>query len=224
VQLATERATIESMAPRLASLHPAALDALDRRLASLPPGGSLEACVKVERELGIGWAIGQLRKMNDQDPWKDRVLAPYVMNEGAPQPGKLDALVAAAGGTRQGALGQFELLLGYYDEVGKAIALPRDEFRAKLAELEKRTEGNAFAAATLPAMARVYDNDAAGRTRLTMLRAAVAVLRGGPEKARGFTDATGSPLEYRPAPGGFELTSKVIEKDKPVTLKVGGKQ
>jgi hypothetical protein len=73
-------------------------------------------------------------------------------------------------------------------------------------------------------MSRFYDVEAAGRTRLTLLRAAVAVLRGGPDKAAQFKDSTGSPIEYQEAPDGFELRSKVTDKDKPVTLKVGGRR
>src|SRR5204863_5448781 len=49
VQLMVERATIENLAPHLGALDAAALEALDKRLASLPTGGSLEACLRVER-------------------------------------------------------------------------------------------------------------------------------------------------------------------------------
>ena len=224
VQLAVERAAIENLAPHLGALDAASLEALDRRLASLPPGGSLEACVRVERDLGTGWSIRELRKMNDQDPWKDRVLTPYSFNEGGPQPAKVEALAAAAGGTREGALKQFESLLPYLDELDRMIKLPRDPFRAKLADLEQRIKGNAFAEAALPAMGRFYDNDAAGRARLTMLRAASAVLRGGPDRLKQFKDPYGGTFDYQPTDDGFELRSKVTEKDQPVVLKVGGKR
>jgi hypothetical protein len=70
----------------------------------------------------------------------------------------------------------------------------------------------------------VYDKDAAGRTRLTMLRAAVAVVRGGPKRAGEFKDASGAPLEYHAMAEGFELRSKVLDEDKPVTLIVGGRR
>ena len=224
VQLMVERSTIETLAAGLAGADPAALEALDRRLAALPQGGSLAACMRVERDLGTGWAIRELQKMDDAGPWKDRVLGPYSFNEGGPQPAKIEALAAAAGGTRQGALKQFEALTPYYDELDTIIKLPRDQFRARLDALQKRAAGNPFVEATLPAMGRVYDNDAAGRTRLTMLKAAVAILRGGPERAKEFKDAAGAALEYHQAPGGFELRSSVVEKDMPVVLKVGGKR
>ena len=73
-------------------------------------------------------------------------------------------------------------------------------------------------------MNRLYDKEAAGRTRLIMLRAAVAALRGGPEKVSQFKDASGTPLEYSATADGFEVRSKVVDNDQPVVLKVGGKR
>jgi hypothetical protein len=224
VQLNVEGAAINTLAPHLGALDPAALDALDRRLAALPPGGSIQACLKVERESFLDWAIAELRGMNDQDPWKERVLAPLAMGESeTPDKNKMDAAVQASGGTRQGLLKQFESLRAYYDEVGAIVTLPREQFRSKLADIEKRTEANPMARSVIPTMGKVYDKDAAGRTRMTLLKAAIAVVRGGPEKARDFKDASGAAVEYQAAGDSFELRTKVVDEDKPVTLKVGGK-
>ena len=224
VQLAVERNAIETLAPHLGGLDAAALDALDRRLASLPPGGSLEACMKVEREAFLDWAIGHLRRMNDQDPWKERVLGPFAADESGQGRAQVDAAVAAAGGTRAGVLKQLEALRAHYEQIPPIARLPREQFRAKLAELEKQSEANPFATLVLPTMAKVYDRDAAGRTRMTMLKAAIAVVRDGPERAKEFKDAAGAPLEYQATGDGFELRSKVVDEDKPVMLKVGGKR
>ena len=224
VQLAVERNAIETLAPHLAGLDAASLDQLDRRLAALPPGGSLEACMRVEREAFLDWAIGHLRQMNDQDPWQERVLGPFAADPSGQGKAQVDAAVAAAGGTRQGVLKQFEALRAYYEQVPPIARLPREQFRAKLADLEKRSEDNPFAKLVLPTMGKVYDRDAAGRTRFTMLKAAIAVARGGPDRAKEFKDAAGAPLEYHAADDGFELRSGVIDQDKPVTLKVGGRE
>jgi hypothetical protein len=223
VQLNVEATAVNTLATHLAGLDAATLDALDRRLAALPPGGSLEACVKVERESFLDWAIATLRQMKDQDPWKQRVLGPLAMNEAGKEQEKIDAAVAASGGTREGVLKQLESLRSYYEYMDRIVTLPREQFRAKLAEIEKRVESNPIGKAVVPTMGKVYDRDAAGRTRMTLLKAAIAVARGGPGKARDFKDAGGAPIKYQAAPGGFELRSKVVEDDKPVTLKVGGK-
>jgi hypothetical protein len=224
VQLAVERTAIEAVALHLAGLDPAALDQLDKRLASLPPGGTLEQCMRVERDSFLEWAVSHLRRMTDQDPWKERVLGPFAANESQGSKDKVDKVVAACGGTREGVLRQFEAMRPFYEEMGRILRLPRDEFRAKFAELQERAKGNPVAAEVLPSMTKVYDRDAAGRTRMTMLRAAIAVVRGGPDKARDFNDAAGNPLEYTATADGFELRSKVVDDEKPVTLKVGGKR
>jgi hypothetical protein len=224
VQLAVERTAIEAVAPHLAGLDPAALDRLDKRLASLPPGGTLEQCMAVERDSFLEWAVSHLRQMNDQDPWKERVLGPFTANESQQEKDKIDRVVAACGGTREGVLRQFEAMRPLYEELGRILRLPRDEFRAKFADLQERAKSNPVAAEVLPSMTRVYDRDAAGRTRMTLLRAAIAVVRNGPDKARDFKDAAGNPPEYAATADGFELRSKVVDDDKPVTLKVGGKK
>ena len=224
VQLAVERAAIENLSPHLGALDAATLDALDRRLAAVPPGGSIDACMKVERESFLDWAIGHLRQMNDQDPWKQKVLGPFTGDESGDEKAKVDAAVEASGGTREGVLKQFESLRSFYEQVPAITRLPRDQFRAKLADLEKQAQGNPFAALVLPTMGKVYDRDAAGRTRMTLLKAAIAVARGGPDKVREFKDAAGAPIEYQAAPDGFELRTRVLDNDKPVTLKVGGKR
>jgi hypothetical protein len=71
---------------------------------------------------------------------------------------------------------------------------------------------------------KVYDRDAAGRTRMTLLKAAVAVARGGRERVTEFKDATGAAVEYHVTDGGFELRSKVLDEGQPVVLKVSGRK
>ena len=223
VQLAVERNAIETLASHLGDLDAATLEHLDRRLAALPPGGSMQDCMRVERESFLEWAIDHLGKMNDNDPWKEKVLGPFGgATEG--ERANIEKVVAAAGGTRQGVLKQFESLRQYYQELDKILTLPREQFTAKLADIEERARDNPVAAATLPSMSKVYDRDAAGRTRMTLLKAAVAVARGGRQRAKDFKDASGAAVEYYPTDGGFELRSKVVDDGKPVTLVVAGRK
>ena len=222
VQIGVERIAIEALAADLGGLDAAAMDRLDRRLAALPQGGSLEACMRVERDTFIDWALGNLRRMNDQDPWKQKVLQPL---SGSPDAAaEVDALVAASGGTREAVIKQLEGLRGYYDQLGPILSLPRAQFQPRLAELQKRVEPNPLAKAVLPAMQKVYDRDAAGRTRMTLLKAAAAVARGGPERAMEFKDAEGNAIEYQATADGFELRSKVMDDGQVVVLKVGGRK
>lgn len=223
VQIAVERTEIEALAPHLASLDAATLDRLDKRLAALPSGGSLERCMQVERDSFLEWAVSHLRQMKDTDPWKEKVLQPMSGSPESPS-GELDAIIAAAGGTREGMIKQFEGLRPVYEEISRLLPLPRDQFRARFADLQKRAGENPIAKAVLPSMEKVYDRDAAGRTRMTLLKAAVAVARGGPDRANEFKDSSGGAIEYSATPDGFELRTKVLDDDKPVTLKAGGKK
>lgn len=221
VQLVVERTAIDALAAHLAGLEPAALERLERRLNALPQGGSLQASMRTERDSFTGWAIERLRQMNDADPWKQQVLG--VMTAGGEGP-DLNALIAASGGTREGVMRQFEGLRGYYEKLDRILPLPREQFVKELAALDKQFESNPLAKAVLPSVQKVYDRDAAGRTRMTLLKAAVAVARGGPERAKEFKDAAGAPVEYSATDDGFELRSKVDDNGKPVVLEVGGKR
>ena len=217
VQLVVERVAIEALAAHLGGLDPAALEHLEARLNDLPAGGSIGAAFRAERESFTDWAVGRLRGMNDADPWKQKVLG--VMSEAGAD---LDALIAASGGTREAVARRFEGLRAYFEKLAKLLPLPPDEFQKELAALNREFDANPLSKAVLPSVQKVYDRDAAGRTRMTLLKAAVAVARGGPERAAAFKDASGAPVEYVATDGGFELRSTVVDDGKPVTLKVGG--
>jgi hypothetical protein len=60
------------------------------------------------------------------------------------------------------------------------------------------------------------------QVRFAMLLAAIAVAEGGPEKLKDIKDPFGTgPFEHRTLEHGFELKSKLILEDRPVTLQVG---
>ena len=59
---------------------------------------------------------------------------------------------------------------------------------------------------------------------MAMLLAAVAVSSEGPEKLKDIPDPFGNgPFEYRTLDSGYELKSKLVVDDKPVTLTIGAK-
>jgi hypothetical protein len=60
------------------------------------------------------------------------------------------------------------------------------------------------------------------QVRMAMLLAGIAVAEGGPEKLEDIKDPFGTgPFEYRALEHGFELKSKLIVEDQPVTLRIG---
>ena len=57
---------------------------------------------------------------------------------------------------------------------------------------------------------------------MALFQAALAVVRGGPDKLKEIKDPFGDgPFEYRALDKGFELKSKLLASGKPVTLVVG---
>ncbi len=60
--------------------------------------------------------------------------------------------------------------------------------------------------------------------RLALLKAAIAVVQHGPDAMKETKDPFGDgPFEYKATDGGFELKSKLLFRDQPVTLAVGKK-
>ena len=112
-----------------------------------------------------------------------------------------------------------------YERLIDAAGLPPSEFEGRVAAETKRLARNPLASVFgLPGISNIPYIFAKAETRMLMLRAAAAIVKDGPEKVKDFKDPYGAgPFEYRALPGGFELKSALVVKDKPVTLTVGGR-
>jgi len=112
-----------------------------------------------------------------------------------------------------------------YDELAHLATLPWREFDAKYPDFQKRAEGaSPVAKILLPAMKKVVAAQRHSEARLAMLLAAIAVVEGGEEKLADIKDPFGDgPFAYRKLDPGFELSSKLTEDGKPVTLVIGQK-
>ena len=113
-----------------------------------------------------------------------------------------------------------------YDELSQLLALPAKEFDAKYPAFVERTEAaQPIAKMLLPAMQKVVTAQRHSEVRMAMLLAGIAVIEGGPDKLAGIKDPFGDgPFGYRKLDNGFELSSKLLEKDKLVTLAIGQKK
>ena len=57
---------------------------------------------------------------------------------------------------------------------------------------------------------------------MALLLAAIDIVAGGRAKLAGHEDPAGDgPFQLRELPGGFELRSKLVHREEPVTLRVG---
>ncbi len=213
VQFANEAIVIETAAPYLPALKRETLRRLEKGLAALPPGGNIKSTFRTEREHMLGWYVKQV-KANVAAEIMDKILAPDT---------SFSELLKKAGG-RDGVIKQLQEVEPFYDEMDKIASLPFDQQQAQLAAFQTKVAANPFAKMLLPAIGKMLQADAKARTRFALFKAALAVAQHGPERLKDHPDPAGKgPFEYQKLPQGFELKSKLIDRDQPVTLRVGAK-
>jgi hypothetical protein len=223
VGYAIEGLAVHAAAPYLPAAK-ADLADLTAVLDRLPPGASVADMLKRENQSFLGWTIRELKAAEKAKPggwarvWKEIT---GTGGEGE-QPGA-EALKAVQ--SFDEAIKQCEGLIPMYEELAKLSELPPKEFDAKYPEFVKKAQAaNALARAVLPAVDKMMARKRQTETRLAMLKAAIAVVRGGPDAVKDHKDPFGDgPFEYQATDGGFELRSKLTYKDQPVTLAVGKK-
>jgi len=213
VQASIERMAINAVAPHLQTVSKDDLAHLSDRLTKLPPGGTLEGSIVWEREYGLMSLIARL-----QDPKSDGRRGEQWLADTLGLP---PAAIKAAGATPQTVAARLNALRPIYDAFPEALKLPQPQAHARMLELQRQSDDNPLKIA-LPDFTRAYDHYAAMQTRLTLLRAAVAIELAGPQRLKDFTDPySGQALEYKPRPTGFLILSKVTEEGQPVTLTIG---
>jgi hypothetical protein len=208
---------IDAVAPYLPEVSASYADAL-AALKTLPPSPRLDEAVLYEKLLA-GSIINQLQDAEKHRPGSWRDVWHSMLGPDNPDPLKdIDSL---------GQLVEVMKKFGpVYDELSQLLALPPKEFDAKYPAFVERTEAaQPIAKMLLPAMQKVVTAQRHSEVRMAMLLAAIAVIEGGPEKLVDIKDPFGDgPFGYRKLDTGFELSSKLVEKDKPVTLAIGQKK
>jgi hypothetical protein len=224
VQHAMERPMLELLAGYLTKMDADTLKHLASSLDALPAGGSLQNSLAIsEKQLVIAWLSKELKEGNERN-WKDTFMK-VASAEDKEGRAVVQAALQAAGAplTLEWKAKLLEDLGNHYDELLKLLNLPPDQVASQFAALHQKIKtSNPVAGLLVPRLDKAYERDLQARTQLTLFRAAVAIALEGADKVKEFQDATGkAPFEYRPLPNGFELRSKVIIKDQPVTLLVG---
>ncbi|SIO35110.1 hypothetical protein SAMN05444166_4008 [Singulisphaera sp. GP187] len=217
VRYLIEGTAIDLMAanlPDLQALAPGILSAYE----TLPPGATFQqAYLTMEKEHTIRWLIEKMRtaEARKKGAWRK------VWKDATDRPGGLDVINRVD--TIERAVQLTEDLLPVCDDLAALVALPTAEFDARYPEFKKKTEAaHPLAAYFLTTSDTVLVTLRRNEARLTMLKAAIAVVRGGPDKLKDIKDPFGAgPFEYRPLGKGFELKSKLLFQNQPVTLTVG---
>jgi hypothetical protein len=132
---------------------------------------------------------------------------------------------ARATAPRQGAAAVLMVatLTGYYDALAEGGDLPPDEFARLVDAQSARFSANPWAGIIAPQFKRSRELVAALQTRQAMLMTAIEVVLHGEAAVAASTDpCCNKPFAYKKTPRGFELTSALVYRDRPVALRVGG--
>jgi hypothetical protein len=218
-----EAMAIEAAAPYLPELRSALPAATSAVLDAPSTGATLPEMVLMEKQIGPIWLIGELKAAERrqegswQGVWNEIFEAP---NEGGANP---DREAARAVKTLDQALKSLEDALPWYDRMAEVAALPREGFDKQYPELLSRAKAaSPVGGLLLPSLDRMVEVRRRAQAQRLLLKAAMAVVQGGPEKLKDVKDPFGDgPFEYRDLGKGFELKSKLIFRGQPVTLTAG---
>lgn len=218
VDYAIERQAVRLIAAYLPTLESDALKGLSRNLDALPAGVTVHDAILAEKEVFLGWAIRELAK----ESAKEKLLQ-FLENSDDPAVAPFKGLSPAQ--LRKSLID----LRAFYDKLAEIALLPPDKVEKAEADLkaDPGLEGPAakLARTLPPAAAASRQNEAAYQVRLAMLEAAIAVAQHGRPalKRKEHRDPFGDgPFKYSAFEGGFELTSKLTDRQgEPVSLTVG---
>jgi hypothetical protein len=220
-----ETYAIDAATPYLPELKPFLPEASSAVLDELPAGPTLQQMILGEKQIGLMWLIQQLKHAEVHKPgswqgvWSNYIDGPWRESRHRdPSPSVK---------TFEQAIKVLEDLLPFYDELAKVIALPWKEFDAQYpAFVENAKVTDPLGRFDHPnQMNEIVGRERRYQAQLTMFKAALAVVQGGPDKLKGIEDPFGNgPFEYRALDNGFELKSKLLFKGQPVTLAVGNRK
>jgi hypothetical protein len=214
-----ETMAIDAATPYLAEVKGALPRDAAAVLDALPSGATVQELVRKEKQMGAMWLIRELKEAERSRPgsWKEvwsgvfgSVEAPE--NDVPPSPRSFEQAVA-----------MLEGLLPLSDRLAELAGLPWKEFDARYPEFV-RTERtpNALGGFLLPSLDKYVAAQRRVQARMALFKAALAVVQDGPDKLKEVKDPFGDgPFDYRALDKGFELSSKLLYHEKPVTLTVG---
>jgi hypothetical protein len=215
VQYGLEGMVVDLVAPYVLDIK-APPDQAVAMFQALPKAATLEESIKSEKFHMARWIIKKLRDEEARQPGAGRALWLNLL-EGPDVPDSVKQIELQKG------IELMEKMLPVYDEMARLVVLPNDQFDAQYPAFKQKTKSeNPLAGTLLPAIDQLRAKDQRSQARLAMLLAAVAVAAEGQDKLKEIKDPFGSgPFEYKALDQGFELRSKLLFEDKPVTLTVG---
>jgi hypothetical protein len=218
VRDAIEQRVIKNLTPHLQQLDKQSLNHLAERLAKLPVGSTLGEIIEMESRIGLKWILQ--RAQNAAAVGEPMDWTPIRNDLGA---SGQSLLASVADISPEDIIADVQALRPYYAAARRLVETSTDQHQTDeaLKILFKQYASKPLGPIFLHYWSHYFDTYAAGRTSLTLLQAAVAVVKEGPQQVKSFVDPINHrPLEYRAIPGGFDLVSTVTYRGVPVRLRV----
>ena len=220
VGYAIETIAFKAVAPYLTELKSSLSEAEFAVLDTLPLGATLQQMVLKEKQISAMWLIGALKETERSKEGSWLVLWREIF--GAPEEGEASRDLAKAVTTFDQAIKMLEDIVPLFDELAKLTSLPWKEFDAQYPEFVKKAKVAYQRPVFILSMGAAMATERRNQTERALFKAALAVVQEGPGKLKDIKDPNGDgPFEYRTLDKGFELKSKLLYQDKPVTLIVG---
>jgi hypothetical protein len=224
-----ERTTIETLAAYLPKLDAPTIKQLKIRLDGLPPFLSQSAAMLDCEKVTVEWFIRKVEKAKDEESLL-AVLDFINIQEGVAAKDRNSvehnarAFVAACGGTPAGIVKRAKEVLPSYSLIAEKLKLPIAEFEKAFERESARQAENPVFRVFFPAILKCRQSLARMEVYQALLAAAFAVqLDGRGALANHPNPVVGSPFEYIPIQGGYELGSKIAGKKVAITVGQGRK-
>jgi len=214
-----EREVTSVLQNAIALLTPAELETLESGLAALPQGSNMQNAITAEK-LKRNDLVDILGNAHTHDELISRMAAgiPSLANDRA----KARELVDGCGGSLAGVMNCIDKQRAFYEKWMANFGLPPETFQQQFdPDYASASVGNPILARFTPMLSRFRWAEAYNNTRRALLRAAIAVQRGGIKELSRYPDpANGRPFKYTPLANGFALESLLNENGKPISLSV----
>jgi hypothetical protein len=217
MRYAIEGMAVEALARELQRLDADGLKGLSAKLDRLPQGVTISQGLVWEKKHALEAVVAELQRLQKGNVtnWREKVIAIFNIKENQDALQKIEDLPKAIERMRDCA--------PLYDQLAKLAALPKEQFDRQYPDfIKKARTGNPMAAALFPTIDKLIANDYRSQAQMALLKAALAVVEGGPARLKEIRDPFGTgPFSYHDLDKGFELKSLLRHNDREVLLDIG---
>jgi hypothetical protein len=220
VRIVTQRIAASGAANVVKRLDQNQLKRLAEGLDSLPRAHGMREALLNESEDCVGWWVNRLKREGTK---AGEAFAKSLQQEHLAAKMQLKEPVTTQGVARY--IHDLEIAQRCEALEADMSELPPAEFEAQSQALAAKMKKECTAETALfdVPFARIRYQEACSEDCMVMLKAAIAVVLGGPDRLKSFKDPFGDgPFEYSAVGTGFQLKSKLVYEGKSVELTVPG--